>query len=231
MSRILIHVEGETEESFVNDVLASHLYKNGFTDVNARLIGNARLRSRRGGIRSWSTVKKDIVNHLKEDPNCIATTMVDFYALPKNGAKAWPGRDQTDGLICLEKANKVEKELLLDISHDLGDDINININRFIPFVMMHEFEGLLFSDCDAFANGIGKPQIAEQFHKIREQFNSPEEINDSPITAPSKRIEALVAEYEKPIYGSIAILEIGLEKIMDQCPHFANWIATLIRSI
>jgi hypothetical protein len=53
MSRLLIHVEGETEESFVNEVLAPHLYHHGYQDVSARLIGNARLRDRRGGIRRW----------------------------------------------------------------------------------------------------------------------------------------------------------------------------------
>jgi len=80
MARLLIHVEGETEESFVNEVLAEHLYRCGFEKVSARLVGNARLRDRRGGIRAWISVRKDILNHLKEDRSCFATTMVDYYA-------------------------------------------------------------------------------------------------------------------------------------------------------
>jgi hypothetical protein len=67
MTRLLVHVEGETEEDFVNNVLAPHLYSRGLSSVSARLIGNARQRNRRGGIRAWSTVRKDIMNHLKED--------------------------------------------------------------------------------------------------------------------------------------------------------------------
>ncbi len=55
MARLLIHVEGETEEAFVNELLADHLHGFGYEIVSARLIGNARLRERRGGIRAWDT--------------------------------------------------------------------------------------------------------------------------------------------------------------------------------
>ena len=58
MPRILIHVEGETEEAFTNEILAPHLYQRGFSMVSARLMGNARLRSRRGGIKAWSVVRR-----------------------------------------------------------------------------------------------------------------------------------------------------------------------------
>src|SRR3972149_9776665 len=92
MYRLFIHVEGETEWPFVNEILAPHLYYSGYSKVSARLVGNARQRYRRGGIRGWPAVRKDIVNHLKEDSSCIATTMVDYYALPQSGGWAWAGR-------------------------------------------------------------------------------------------------------------------------------------------
>jgi hypothetical protein len=82
--------------------------------------------------------------------------------------------------------------------------------RFVPFVVMHEFEGLLFSDCAAFSRVIGGSGLEADFRKIREQFPTPEEINDSPNTAPSKRVEALVPGYQKPLFGVLAVLEIGL---------------------
>jgi hypothetical protein len=75
---------------------------------------------------------------------------------------------------------------------------------------MHEFEGLLFSDCAAFSRGIGRPDLAAGLQEIRDQFATPEEIDDSPVTAPSKRVEGLVPGYEKPLLGVLAILEIGL---------------------
>jgi hypothetical protein len=225
MSRVLIHVEGETEESFVNEVLADHLYGSGYHLVSARLVGNARLREKRGGLRSWSTVKKDILNHLKEDTECLATTMVDYYGLPQAGDKAWPGRAEAAALPFEQKAAHVEQALFDDIAETLGGQHEAQ--RFIPFVVMHEFEGLLFSDCDRFASGIARPHLAQPFHNVRQQFATPEEINDSPISAPSKRVEALITGYEKPLHGTLAALEIGLGTIRGECPHFRAWIDRL----
>ena len=93
--------------------------------------------------------------------------------------------------------------------------------------MMHEFEALLFSDCETFSRAIGRPELSANLQSIRNQFPSPEEIDDSPITAPSKRVEELVEGYEKPLLGALAICEIGLDTIRDECPHFSEWLAHL----
>lgn len=229
MVRLLIHVEGETEETFVNEILGPHLYLSGYANVSARLVGNARQRDRRGGIRAWSAVRKDIINHLKEDSACLATTMVDYYALPQSGGRSWPGRAAAGALSFAQKAATVENALLTDICTELG--CGFDPNRFIPFVIMHEFEGLLFSDCLGFSRGIGHPELAVEFQSIRDQFSSPEEINDSSITVPSKRVGRLVKGYEKPLLGSLAVLEIGLEAIRTECPHFRTWLTRLETSL
>ena len=105
---------------------------------------------------------------------------------------------------------------------------NFNASRFVPFVMMHEFEALLFSDCQGFAEGIGgDPQLAGKFQEIRAQFDTPEHINDSPVTAPAKRVLALMPGYQKPLDGTNAALRIGLDTIRSQCPHFADWLSRL----
>jgi hypothetical protein len=223
MPRLLIHVEGQTEEDFVNEALRDHLVAKGFDAVSARIVGNARLRGHRGGIRSWPSVKRDIVNHLKEDQACIATTMVDYYGLPQEGDRAWPGRAKATDLGTAEKAQSVEDALLKDLVAETG----FNPARFVPFVVMHEFEGLLFSDCSAFSRGIFRPDLESDFRAIRDQFSTPEEIDDSPITAPSKRVEALVPGYEKPLLGTLAVLEIGLDRIRAECPHFRDWLNRL----
>jgi hypothetical protein len=225
MARLLIHVEGETEETFVNDLLADHLYNYGYEIVSARIIGNARLRENRGGIRAWNTVKKDILNHLKEDTDCLATTMVDYYGLPRTGDRAWPGRAEAGALPFADKSPCVENALLADVAADLGGEFEAR--RFLPFVVMHEFEGLLFSNCQAFAEAIAQPQLAQQFQKIRQQFATPEEINDSPVTAPSKRVVELVAGYEKPLLGTLAAIKMGLDTIRSECPHFREWLEQL----
>jgi hypothetical protein len=229
MPRLLVHVEGETEETFVNELLGPYLVANGYERVSARLIGNARQRERRGGIRAWSAVREDILRHLKEDGGAVATTMVDFYALPATGGKGWPGRATASGKPTAQKGDIVEEGMLEDIVAAMGG--SFNAKRFVPHVMVHEYEGLLFSDCDAFGRGIGRSDLSPSFHAIRNQFGTPEDINDSVDTAPSKRVLALVPGYQKPLLGTLAALEIGLDRIRNECPRFASWLARLETSV
>jgi hypothetical protein len=92
---------------------------------------------------------------------------------------------------------------------------------------MHEFEALLFSDCGRFAAAIGRHDLAAKFQEVRDAFESPEDIDDSPLTHPSQRVVNLVPEYQKPLYGNIAAIEIGLEPIRLQCAHFRSWMERL----
>lgn len=228
MTRLLVHVEGETEESFVYEVLASHLVSRGYVSVAARLVGNARARSHRGGIRSWPAVRNDIVGHLREDRNCVATMMVDYYGLPQSGNGAWPGRAAAPTKLFEQRAETVEQALLEDVRERMGG--GLDTQRFIPFVLMHEFEALLFSDCLRFAEAIGQEDAAKDLQAVRAQFATPEEIDDSPQTAPSKRIGGIVRGYDKPFMGNLAVLEIGLPKIRSECRHFDDWLTFLERA-
>lgn len=67
MSRLLVQVEGQTEERFVNEVLAHHVVRVGYNQVVARRMGNAGPNSKRCGIRPWAAARPDIVRHLRED--------------------------------------------------------------------------------------------------------------------------------------------------------------------
>ena len=225
MARILVQVEGQTEETFVNEVLSPHLFQFHHY-ISARLIGNARQRARRGGICGWDAASRDIMTHLKSDANIYVTTMVDYYALPASGIGAWPGRAEAAAKrMYADKATVIHQALLDDITGRM--DANFRPDHFIPYVLMHEFEALLFSDCQSFAQGIAKPELAGRFEAIRQDFTTPEEINDSPLTAPSKRVENLVPGYEKPLLGNLAILEIGLSAIRRECLLFGQWLTTL----
>ncbi|MDE2833980.1 MAG: DUF4276 family protein [Bacteroidota bacterium] len=223
--RLLIHVEGQTEENFVNEVLGPHLITRGLHSVGARLIGNHQERIHRGGIRAWSTVRNDIVRHLREDRTCYATTMVDYYGLPKRGRRGWPGQDAPDNANAIQKAELVESAITQDIRNHLGD--RFNSRRFIPFVMMHEFKALLFSNCSITADVLGVPSAGPWMRSILESFQTPEEINDSAETAPSKRIQNLVGDFQKPVDGILALMKIGLPAIRTSCPHFGDWLGKL----
>lgn len=223
--RLLIHVEGETEETFVNEVLRPHLLGHGYSAVGARLLGNARQRERRGGVRAWESAKRDILNHLREDPGCVASTMVDYYAMPDSDPRAWPGRAEARGAPPAGRAEVVESALLADVTARMG--ASFDPRRFVPFVTMHEFEALLFSDCEAFGRGIGREDLIPALEAIRHDFATPEEIDDSPMTAPSKRVESLVDGYQKPLLGTLAALEVGLDAMRRECPHFRTWLERL----
>jgi hypothetical protein len=164
MARLMVHVEGQTEEAFVREVLRDHLVSKGYHSVEARILGNAR---QTGGIRLWPSVSKEIVSHLLEDQGCIATTMVDYYALPQKGPMGWPGRARSSGLGSIEqKGLSVQDAITEDLAAKMGK--RFDSRRFVPFVVMHEFEGLLFSDCAAFSRGIDHPELEGDLRAIRE---------------------------------------------------------------
>ena len=199
-ARLLVVVEGQTEETFVNEVLAPHLLDAAFSSVSARILGNARLRTRRGGIRPWSGAKTELIRHLKGDRSVIVTTMVDYYRLPATGKGAWPGAP-----------DRFEAAMDEEIQKAMG--ARFRHHRFVPFVVMHEFEGLLFSDCQAFARGAGLASAGSALQKIRDAFPTPEDINGSPQTHPSARVAGVVPGYQKEFHGNLAALEITIERI------------------
>lgn len=57
-------------------------------------------------------------------------------------------------------------------------------------------------------------------------------INNSPDTAPSKRIIAALAQdyhYNKVQSGAAITSVIGIENLLDNCQHFKEWIENIKR--
>ena len=206
-------------------LLRKHLLDHGYERVGPKLVGDVHQRSRRGGVRPWLHVRKDIIRHLKEDRRCISTTMVDYYGLPRSRDGAWPGHARAAALAFGNRAAAVEKAVFKTFAPEWAE-VSIPPALY-PFVVMHEFEGLLFSDRAAFARGLQRPDVEAALQAIRNQFATPEEINDSPTTAPPKRLVKLIPRYQKPLLGVRAASEIGLQKIAEECPHFRNWLTIL----
>jgi hypothetical protein len=224
VTRILVHVEGQTEEEFVNSVLAPHLFTKGFTGVSARLVGRSRIRKKRGGACPWESVHTEISRHLSQDQAAFGTTIVDYYALPADAQTGWPGRAGCGTLGVAEKAAHIQASLSQDFEDRYGAAMAA---RFVPFVAMYEFEGLLFSDPTLMAQGMGESAMTAQFQEIRDSFATPEHINDSPVTAPSKRIKAIVPSYNKVLHGNVAALDVTLDRMREECPVFAQWLTKI----
>jgi len=66
-----------------------------------------------------------------------------------------------------------------------------------------------------------------RFNEIRNAFPTPEDINNDPETAPSKRVIAASAGYLKVIDGTLAARAVGITRMLAECPHFRAWINRL----
>lgn len=218
MKRLLVHVEGQTEEEFTNEVLRPHLTGGGFVSVSARLLGPRRQRSHRGGIRSWASARGEIERHLREDQTTLAGLLVDYYGMPTD----WPGRDEAACLPVEARAGHLASRLRDELPEELR-------SRFVPCILMHEFEAMVFADPVAAAAAWGRPDVAAQLEAVKRAFPTVEHINDSPLTAPSRRLLALDPGYEKPLQGVLAVLEIGLPRLRAECPSLDGWLTTLER--
>ena len=213
MSRILILVEGSTEEQFVKEVLGPH-----FEPVNKYIIPTIVTTKQvpgepyfKGGVGSYEKIRRDIRRLCNDSDAVCITTMIDYYGLP----------DDFPGI-----AKSLSGPAALRVSHlETAFAANIDDRRFVPYLSTHEFEACLFSRPDVIAKTFEKPMIANTLESVRRKFDTPEDINDD--SPPSKRIEALVGEYDKPFFGALIASIIGLERIRAECPHFDSWLSAL----
>ena len=95
-------------------------------------------------------------------------------------------------------------------------------------------ETLHFSDPEE-GFDLESEKIKNSVLEICKQYNNVEDINGSEHGAPSKRLNSIYKadgkKYEKIIDG-IDIAELtGIEKILEKCPRFRNWIETLIENL
>lgn len=217
MIRLHVIAEGPTEETFIKELLAPHLFEKG-------VLAGPILVGKNGGHVSYSRLKRDSVLYLKSDSTSYCTTFIDYYGLgPGFQEKAAIGEHDSPA----EKKRKLEQAIAQDIKETLGK--RHDASHFIPYVQMYEFEGLLFSDPVHFALGIGMSEMERPFQTIRKRFDTPEHINNSKTEAPSKRVEALCPGYSKVFQGNLAALAIGLAAIKSACPLFSAWVERLER--
>lgn len=222
MTRLHVIVEGPTEEGFVKRVLGPHLQRQN-VHANAILVPNklgARRRNQRGGIVSFAAPQKIIQRKLHGDPTAYTTTMFDYYGLPDD----FPGVDGEESPSRLpERAEYLEEQLATAF-----DDAH----RFIPYLQVHEFEALLFSDVetlDQIMCALSESSFTRlnQLRQLTARFDTPEDIDDNPETAPSKRLQTHFAGYQKIPFGELIAESIGLETIRAECPHFDAWVTRL----
>lgn len=216
MIRLNITAEGFSEEKFVTDILRPHLLKfNVYAHV--RKVLTSRKLKKRGGIVSYLKFKNDVTQWFKESPDVYHTSLIDLYGL----AKDFPGYDSTKHLTPYKRVAEMEKLLEEDL----------DFHRFIPYIQLHEFESLLYSDTLEMEEWLSlyNKIPSDHFTMIKNSFpgSNPELINESRETAPSKRILAICDSYDKVNDGVLILKEIGLKKLRRECSHFDEWLTKL----
>ncbi|MBQ6472951.1 MAG: DUF4276 family protein [Victivallales bacterium] len=220
---VVVVVEGQTENAFVKEVLAPYWGQRGIfveAPVYRTQVDMRSGRVYKGGDIRFSRLEKQLRVFLKRRKDTIVASFVDYY-----GIREWPGLDritrgQTPRDIALTLCDAAKRELALKYPE------NDVLNRFFPFFAIHEFEALLFSDANVLSTSLDIPLAI--IEKTLNDCGSPEEIDNSPQTAPSKRLDAWTnGFYRKTAKGITIAQDIGIDKMRRACPNFDFWLKSI----
>lgn len=215
MKRVIVICEGETEQEFCNSILMPY-----FLEFDIQ-IQNPRIKKSMGGIVKWQDLKKQIETHLKTDNSAYVTLLIDYYGLyDKHNFPAWDEAEATPN-----------KNTRMDILEEgMAADIDEAYRyRFLPYIQLHEFEGLLFNNLQVFIDWIPNENLVgmAELTATLNQYDNPEMINNNPNTSPSHRLERIIRGYEKVLDGNILADAIGLDSIREKSPRFNQWIENI----
>jgi hypothetical protein len=222
MIRLTMIVEGQTEQEFVRQVLVEPLSaRNIFPSCRCVETSRDRRHHRvhRGGFLRYAKAKEDIERWMKANRHSEAhfTIMFDLYALPDD----FPSRGEAGRLADpQQKVERLEEAFAADINHQ----------RFIPYLQLHEFEALLLADPRQFDwEFVDHAAAIDKLVTLSGQFTSPELIDEGATTAPSKRIIQILPDYEdlKTTAGPAIASRIGLPTLRAKCRHFHDWLARI----
>lgn len=223
----ILHIlcEGQTEERFVKEVLSPYLQQFNIYPKPILLL-TSKKKNARGGMLSYAQAKRDLTILTKQfrDNNSehhIFTTMFDYYALP-------------DDFPSFDESNKIQdvRERISFLENKFAEELERE--AFIPYIQLHEFEALLFVDISRLQ--IEYPLSSEKIQTLKKEtdiYCDPEMINNSPATAPSKRIIAALEQdynYNKVQSGTAVTSAIGIEALLENCQHFKEWVETIKQS-
>jgi hypothetical protein len=146
--------------------------------------------------------------------------MFDYFRIEPD----WPGKEKSCRCSSASDKAQVIEVAMLEIFAQMFPKCDIR-SRFIPYIEMYEFEALLFSDAGILAEKINVKSTS--IETILNECGQPEEINDGPKTAPSKRLETLNKGYRKVAMGKTISEAIGIQQIRKKCPHFNQWLSKI----
>lgn len=214
MKKVLILCEGQTEETFATQVLVPYLSARHVCLIPI-LLKTKQVKSGatfKGGVTSYAKLRQDVQRLLHDSSATLVTTLLDYYGLPPD----FPGKSSLHGDTPYQRVEHLEREF----ARDIGD------MRFLPYLMLHEFEALLLVQPRAIFDAFNRP-VSSELLNVANSYNSPEEIDEGKDTHPAARIQKYLRGYRKALHGPLIVQRIGLQQIRGRCPHFDRWLNRL----
>ncbi len=217
MNRIYVVTEGQSETNFVNKVMVPYFADRCILIPNTVVTKTDSRRGKiyKGGVANYAQIRNTLLRTLADASKregSYVTTMLDFFRLPADV----PG--VLDAQKVQDPYGKVEF-----VEREIQKAEKYNQRFFFPYIELHEFEAMLFSDITKLKEAYFEYDVTPLKECAAIQ-NNPELINGGAETAPSKRIMNCIDCFDKANVGVDVLGRIGLENIAGKCRHFAEWI-------
>jgi hypothetical protein len=228
---VICIVEGQTENAVLKKLVAPHLGSRGIDfHVPIVTIGHGR-----GGVRFLKAdeLYDQIRRFLKDRRQPYVTTLFDYYGLPTSEGKGWGFISKFKSEASFRGPDKVAELIETEIQRNSLQNVEVpNVeSRVLPYIQVHELEALFFAEPVKLADAFGNPGFARKFAQIVDECGGCEKINDTPLTAPSKRIENVFSGYIKGrstfAHGPRIAEKLDLGTVRAQCPRFNAWLGKL----
>lgn len=222
MKSLIILVEGETEQEFVNKILAPYLIEDKGLNTEIRPV----MIEKKGGGHGYSNIEhfKNTIRPFLHDTNePVISMLIDHYGI--NSERKMPGYTSISSSNITERIAQMEEVFNQEVQQ-------IKPYRFfIPYIQQHEMETLLLANpVEGFS--LEDEKIKDKVIELCNQFESIEEINCTPEGAPSKRLANIYKEESKKydkVIDAVDIIELsgGIPVILSKCSRFTKWIAKI----
>nr|WP_314898982.1 DUF4276 family protein [uncultured Deefgea sp.] len=219
MVEVIVFTEGQTEEQFIKRVVAP-AFRQLAIYIKPQLLATSK--TGRGGAVSLDRLKFNARNTLRNNQRVVLTTLLDLYGLDTDFPHFEAAKTIADVQVRCETLEHALHEEVVSAVGCVPD-------RFIPYIQPYEFEGLLFSDVSALVMTDPQwPLYQPALQAIRNKFPTPEHINNSYATKPSKRLEQVLSPtYHKTRHGPLAAENVTLAVMERECAHFRGWLNQL----
>ena len=210
MPRLIFIVEGDSEQRFINEHLVIYLSsKVSRVPMHAQKITTNRKKNVKGGNVNYELLKNEVRRTFAQG-DVLITTFLDFFRLPTD----YPGFT-----VDVKQIGKIEDAVRADCSAIIPP------TSFLPYIQKHEFETLLFANPAGFTNVVNSTEMSGILNVLK-KFSTPEDINGSPKTAPSKRLLSIF-NYKKVADSALVMKDVDIDMLRKRCPRFDTWVGRL----